>query len=304
VNVPAIGRQSLAGVRRRPFQRTHPVLALPAVALLAVFYLLPNVLNLVLGFTDWNAFREQIRFVGLDNFRQLIADDALGRAVGITLQFSIVVMVVQNLAALGLALALERTDRINGLFRTLFFLPVLISPLAAGFIFRGVLAPSGTVNTILGAVSGQEIDFPWFGSIDVTLYVVALIQAWKGVGITMLIYIAGLLAIPREIEEAARVDGASNAQIIGRIKLPMIAPALTANLVLTLIGSIGAFDTILATTRGGPGGSTAVINLVLYQFFAQGLFGVATAVNLVVFGLVLLASVPLIVYLRRREISL
>jgi raffinose/stachyose/melibiose transport system permease protein len=291
-------------MRRRPFQRTHPILALPAVALLAVFYLLPNVLNLVLGFTDWNAVRDQIRFIGLENFERLTADDALGRAVGITLQFSIVTMVAQNLAALGLALALERTNRINGLFRTLFFLPVLISPLAAGFVFRGLLAPNGTVNGILSGISGQEFDFPWFGSIDLTIYVVALIQAWKGVGITMLIYVAGLLAIPHELEEAARVDGAGNLQVVSRIKLPLLAPALTANLVLTLIGAIGAFDVILATTRGGPGGSTAVINLVLYQYFAQGLFGMATAVNLVVFALVLLASVPLIVYLRRREVSL
>jgi raffinose/stachyose/melibiose transport system permease protein len=120
----------------------------------------------------------------------------------------------------------------------------------------------------------------------------------------MLIYVAGLVAIPRELDEAARVDGASDAQVVAKIKLPLLAPAITANVVLTLIGGIGAFDIILATTRGGPGRTTSVVNMVLYQFFGQGLFGLATAVNLVVFAMIVVASVPLIVFLRRREISL
>jgi len=243
-------------------------------------------------------------FVGLENFRRLLTTGALNVAVYTTLVYAVTVMVVQNLAGLGLALGLERNSRLNGILRTIFFVPVLISPLAAGFIFRGILAPAGTVNGFISAVVGEPFTFAWLGDRDLTLYVVALIQAWKGMGFTMLIYLAGLVAIPRELEEAARVDGASEAQIIRRIKLPLIGPALTANLVLTLIGAIGAFDIILATTRGGPGRATSVINLELYHYFADGLFGLATAVNLVVFVMVVLASVPLIVYLRRREVLL
>jgi ABC-type sugar transport system permease subunit len=296
--------RSAARVRGRGFQRGHWLLMAPAVLLLFALYLLPNTLNLVLGLTDWNTFRDQVRFVGDDNFRRLAATGTLWNAIATTLVFAAATVVVQNLLALGLALGLERTNRVNGIFRTMFFLPVLISPVAAGFVFRGLLAPDGTVNEIAGGILGTPIDVAWFGSSQFTIYVIAFIQAWKSMGLTMLIYIAGLLGINREVEEAARVDGAGEWQVIKGIKLPLLAPAITANVVLTLIGAIGAFDIILATTRGGPGRSTAVINMVLYQFFGQGLFGLATAVNLVVFAMVLLASVPLILYLRRREVSL
>jgi ABC-type sugar transport system permease subunit len=301
-----LGRASQASVavRRRPMRRGTPWLVLPAVVLLVGFYLLPNLLNLVLGLTDWNAFRGEARFVGIDNFIQLAATDVLWNAVGTTLVFAAATVVIQNVLALALALALEATNRVNGLFRTIFFIPVLISPVAAGFVFRGLLAPDGTLNALLGTATGGPVEIEWFGSTEFTILVVAFISAWKWMGLTMLIYLAGLVAIPHEIEEAARVDGATEWNVVRRVKLPLLGPAITANVVLTLIGAIGAFDIILATTKGGPARSTNVINMVLYQFFGQGLFGIATAVNLVVFVMVVLAAIPLIVYLRRREVTL
>ena len=296
--------RGFVATRRRGIARGTPWLMLPAVALLLGFYLLPNVLNFVLGLTDWNAFRDEIRFVGFDNFISLAETDVLWNAVGTTLVFAAAVVVMQNVMALGLALALETSDRTNGIFRTIFFIPVLISPVAAGFVFRGLLAPDGTLNELLGAVVGQPVEIEWFGSTEFTIFVVAFISAWKWLGITMLIYLSGLVSIPREIDEAARIDGANDWNVVRRVKLPLLAPAITANVVLTLIGAIGAFDVILATTKGGPARATSVINMVLYQYFGQGLFGIATAVNLVVFVMVILAAIPLIVYLRRREVTL
>ncbi|MDQ6878054.1 MAG: sugar ABC transporter permease, partial [Candidatus Dormibacteraeota bacterium] len=285
-------------------RRSDLVLVAPAIVLLAGFYLLPNFLNLGLGFTDWSVYREGIRFNGLENFQRLVNTDTLGNAVGTTLVFAVVVMVVQNILGVGLALALERPTRLNGILRTIFFIPVLISPLAAGYVFRGLLAPEGTLNAALSTLMGAPVTIAWLGSREFTLIVLALIQVWKGVGFTMLIYLAGLAAVPTELEEAARVDGARGRQVVTKIKLPLLAPAMTANLVLTLIGSIGTFDIVLATTRGGPGRATTVLNMTLYQQFANGLFGLATAINLVVFVLIVIASVPLIVYLRRREVQL
>jgi ABC-type sugar transport system permease subunit len=293
------GKQS-----HRTNKRSQLLLASPAIILLAVFYLAPNVLNLALGFTDWSVYRDGIRFNGLDNFQRLLSSDTLGNAVFTTLVFAATVMVVQNVVGLGLALGLERSTRLNGILRTIFFIPVLLSPLAVGYVFRGLLAPAGTLNTVLSSLLGTTVDIPWLGLREITLFVVALLTVWKGVGFTMLIYLAGLAGVPKELEESARVDGATDRQVIAKIKLPLLAPALTANLVLTLIGAIGAFDIVLATTRGGPGRATTVLNMVLYQQFANGLFGMATAINLVVFALIVLASVPLIVYLRRREIQL
>lgn len=276
----------------------------PAVALLVAFYLLPNVLNLALGFTDWNAYDSSIDFNGLENFERLVRTGVLGNAIATTLTFAVLAMTVQNAAAIGLALGLERTTWLNGVLRTIFFVPVLLSPLATGYIFRGLLSPGGTLNAALSVVTGEPVRTAWLGEPSLALPIIALIQAWKGLGFTTLIYLAGLAAVPKELVEAARVDGASTRQVVIKVKLPLLAPAFTANLVLTLIGSISAFDIVLATTRGGPGRSTTVLNLELYQQFANGLFGMATAVNLVVFALIVLAAVPLLVFLRRREVQL
>jgi raffinose/stachyose/melibiose transport system permease protein len=120
----------------------------------------------------------------------------------------------------------------------------------------------------------------------------------------MFVYIAGLKAIPYELVEAARVEGASSIQVLRRVKLPLLAPAFTFNITLTLIGALYIFDVVLAMTRGGPGRATEVLNMVVWRQFGTGAFGYATAFSTVLLIVILLVAVPLIFYLRRREVEL
>ncbi len=120
----------------------------------------------------------------------------------------------------------------------------------------------------------------------------------------MLVYIAGLKAIPHEVIEAARIDGAGRWDMIRRVKMPLLAPAFTFNIALTLIGALSIFDIVIATTRGGPGRSTEVLNMVVFTVFGTGRFSYATAVSLVLFAVILLIAFPLIWFLRRREVTL
>ncbi len=295
-------------VRRTRRSWQMALFVLPAVVLVALFYVLPNVLAFVLALTDWTSVKSSINFVGTANFEYLVETGALWQSLSTTIRFALFVMVIENLVALSLALALEAPTRLNVFLRSVFFLPVLISSLAAGYVFAGVFQSDGLANGILtgvGALVGlPPVNVPWLGSPDYTLLVVGAILAWKWGGIHMLVYLAGLKAIPHDLVEAARVEGASAFQVLRHVKLPLLAPAFTFNITLTLIGALAAFDIVLATTKGGPGTTTEVLNLAIFRQFGQGYFGYASALSAVLLLVILLVAIPLIIYLRRREVEL
>ncbi len=270
---------------------------LPALVVVAVFYLIPNLLNFALAFTDWSAYKDTIAFTGLANLRELLQEGALSTGLRVTVIYAVVVMIAQNLAGLLLAFALEKPGRLHAFFRAAFFLPVLISPLAAGYVFKALLADDGPLNRAAG------IEVSWLGSTTWTIVVVALVNAWKFMGVNMLVYIAGLNAIPGELLESARTDGASRWRIIRSVQLPLLAPAITFNFVTTLIGAFNTFDIVFAMTNGGPGDSTQVLNMFIQQQYAQGYYGYSISMGLLLLLLVCAVAFPLLLTLRRRELD-
>ena len=275
--------------------------ALPALGVFGAFFLLPNLLNFVYPFTNWSAFHSSISFAGLSNFRTIAADGTLLRAIRITVCYAVGVAVFQNAFGLGLALLLERDTRFNRFFRVIFFLPVLVSALAVGYLFQALLAPDGAVNAILSWLTGHAVSVPWLGSPTWTLLVVTLIHGWKWMGLAMLVYLAGLKSIPGDVLEAATVDGASGWRAFWTVRFPMLAPAVTFNVTTALIGSMNTFDIVQATTKGGPASQTEVFNIYMFRVFGQGLFAQASAMSLVLFAVVVLLAIPVVIGLRRRE---
>lgn len=264
----------------------------PAFAILAVFFVLPTVFNFVYAFTDWSGFKTEIGFVGLANFADLTG---LFRAIKITMGYAVLVAVFQNAFGFGLAVLLERDTVLNRVARVLFLVPVMMSALAVGYVFQALLKPSGAVNTLLG------VDVPWLADTTWTLVVVALVHAWKWMGLAMLIYLAGLKSVPEDVIEAARIDGASRWRAFWRVRVPLLAPAVTFNVATALLGSMNGFDVVQATTGGGPARTTEILNIFIYRTFGQGLFAQATTMSLVLFLLVALLAFPVIYGLRRRE---
>jgi len=277
-------------------------LAIPLVLFL-LFFGLPNVLNFVLAFTNWSAYSSEISFTGTANFEALLASGTLWTSLRITLVYTLLVVLFQNILGLGFALALEKSTRSNSILRLIIFIPVLLSPLAVGYLFRGLLAPDGVYNQLISLVTRSDVTIEWLGNIHWTIVVVAAIHAWKWFGLTSLFYIAGLSTVPTDIVEAARIDGAGYWQTFFRIKWPMIAPATTINVALAFIGTLNSFDVILATTQGGPARSTEVLNMYVFQQFGTGNFGRSTAMSLVLFIVVLVLAFPLIAGLRKREVA-
>lgn len=294
-------RYSLDKSRRRRGVE-HPLwFLIPAYAFLLMFFVAPTLYNLVYAFTDWSSFKTSINFVGLDNFSQLLTSGTLLTDLRITLIYAASVAIFQNAFGLGLALLLERDTFINKTLRTAFFIPVMMSALAAGYIFQALLKPDGAVNQLISAVFGRNFSFAWLGDTTWTIFVVALVHAWKWMGLSMLIYIAGLKSINGDVLEAARIDGASWWQTFTSIRFPLLAPAVTFNVATALLGSLNGFDVVQATTAGGPGGSTEVLNIFIFRTFGQGLFAQATAMSLVLLITVSVIAFPLIWILRRRE---
>ncbi len=211
--------------RRRASGSTHPwAFVVPAFVALAVFFLTPTLYNFVYAFTDWSSFKSSIRPTGWSNFAQLVSSGDLRRALVITLLYAGGVAVAQNLFGLGLALLLERDTVVNKVVRVVFFIPVVMSALAVGYVFQALLKPDGGVNQLLGALAGEPVSIAWLGSTRWTLLVVILIHAWKWMGMSMLVYLAGLKTIDHQVLEAARIDGASRWQTLVRIRMPLIAP--------------------------------------------------------------------------------
>jgi raffinose/stachyose/melibiose transport system permease protein len=288
--------------RHRPRRGDHPLVFLvPAFAVLAVFFVLPTVFNFVYAFTDWSSFKPGIAFAGLQNFQTLLADGSLVSSLRITLVYAVLVAIFQNLFGLALALLLERDTMINRFARAAFFVPVLMSALAVGYVFQALLRPDGALNDILGFLFAREVQIAWLGSTTWTIVVVAIVHAWKWMGLSMLIYLAGLKTMPPDVLEAARIDGSSWWQTLRLIRFPLLAPAITFNVATALLGSMNGFDIVAATTEGGPARTTEVLNIFIFRTFGQGLFAQATTMSLVLFLLVVVLAFPVIRFLRRRE---
>ncbi|WP_165956557.1 carbohydrate ABC transporter permease [Kribbella antibiotica] len=273
----------------------------PALAIMLVFFLVPSIYNLVYAFTDWSSFKSSINFVGTRNFANVLQNGVLLGDLKVNVIYAVLVAIFQNLFGLGLALLLERDTRINRFARTMIFVPVLMSALAVGYIFQALLKPVGPVNALLSFVTGQDIGYAWLNDPDRTLLWLTLIHSWKWMGLAMLIYLAGLKTISADVLEAARIDGVNRWQAFLHVKVPYLAPAVTFNVATALLGSMNSFDIAQATTGGGPGQTTEILNIFIYRTFGQGLFAQATTMSLVLVLVISLMAFPTIILLRRRE---
>jgi raffinose/stachyose/melibiose transport system permease protein len=289
---------------RKPKPSQPIAFLLPALAVMVLFFLVPSVYNLVYAFTDWSSFKTAINPVGLRNFTNVLNNGVLLADLRINVIYAVLVAIFQNLFGLGLAVLLESDTKVNRLARTLFFIPVLMSALAVGYIFQALLKPTGSVNALVSWISGQPFDYGWLNDTHLTLVWLTIIHAWKWMGLAMLIYLAGLKTINPDVIEASRLDGASRWQIFRHVKLPFLAPAVTFNVATALLGSMNSFDIVQATTGGGPGQTTEILNIFIYRTFGQGLFAQATTMSLVLVIVISIMAFPTIILLRRRERAL
>jgi raffinose/stachyose/melibiose transport system permease protein len=238
---------------------------LPAVLGYAAVVLVPNIGGDVLSFTNWDGYTPDIDFVGFANFTRVLEDDNALRAIGNTFLLTIIVSLGQNLLGLLLALGLHSKVKTRMALRLVFFLPVVLTPIVVGYLWKYLLTPEGTVNQVLAAVGLENLQQDWLGNPNLALFSVCASIIWSGAGFSMVIYLAGLQAVPPELLEAAAIDGAGPVRSTISIVLPLINGAIVVNLLLAVLGNLKQFDSVFAMTNGGPAGSTETMATIVYK---------------------------------------
>ena len=268
----------------------------PALALIGVFFFVPILAGLVMSFTDYDLYAigspETIRFVGLGNYRQVLGDGEFWRALRNTAYFVGVGGPLSVLTSLVAALLVNaKLARAKGLFRTIYFLPVVTTMVAVAIVWRYLLHPRyGLINSGLEHLGLPAVD--WLGDPHWAMPAIILLAVWKNFGYNMLIFIAGLQAIPEELYEAAELDGAGAQARFWHVTLPSLGPTFLFVGVMTMIGQFQIFAEPYVMTQGGPLRSTVTVVLLMYeQGFRWWRMGLATSMAFVLFLVTLIATV-------------
>jgi raffinose/stachyose/melibiose transport system permease protein len=273
---------------------------LPAGIIFGLVFVVPTLLSFYYSLTRWTLF--DVEFIGLDNFVQFFNEPALVLGARNTIIYAVVTSGLKVIIGLLLATLLTSRLRTRNVLRSVIFFPVLVSTVAVGITFAVLMHPStGLINRTL-EVAG--IDGPqWLSDPSIALFSVAFVDVWKGVGIALVIFIAGILSIPEEYFEAARLEGGSWVRF-RHVIVPLSRNATYTVILLSFIGGLRSFDLIWTMTRGGPGFSTDVIASTIYKQYQAGFYGLATAGNVLLFIAVTLLVFPMMRYFNRHEIEL
>lgn len=274
---------------------------LPAGIVYTALFLIPTFTSLFFSLTRWSLFDWQ--FIGFANFVTFFEEPALVKGFVNTLVYAVITCSLK--VVVGMMLAIVLTSQVIGrtYLRAVVFFPTLVSTIGVGVTFTALLDPAdGLVNKVLGVIGIAGPD--WLTDPSYALISVAMVDVWKGVGLSTLIYIAGMASISKEYSHAAKIDGAGSVAAFVHITLPLCRPATTTVIILSLINGLRSFDLVWAMTKGGPGFTSDVVASVIYKQYQAGYYGLSTAGNVVLFLVVTAIVVPLWGFLNRREVQL
>jgi raffinose/stachyose/melibiose transport system permease protein len=297
-----------ASETRRKARRSSPWLVnlmyLPALILLAVFIFYPFIQGVRYSFTNWDGYSEHFRWVGLLQYQRFLTDPDMLRTIVNTFIYGCGSTLLQNILGLAYALFLDQNIRGKGLVRTIVYLPVIISPLIMGYIsYFFFQYDGGAANDVLHVLGRAPVD--WVGNGPTAVWIITFVNTYQYMGVAMIIYLAGLQAIPREYQEAASIDGASALTRFRFITLPLLMPAVTVSIVYNVIGGLKLFDVIVAMTNGGPGYASQSLSTMMYNlYFAREDAGYAATLGNIMFLIITVVGVALLFALRRKEVRL
>ncbi|HWA19569.1 MAG TPA: sugar ABC transporter permease [Devosia sp.] len=276
---PALGARSKPNERRKPGLpgRIWWFIA-PALVFYAFVTLIPSIRGISDAFTDWDGISITRNFVGLKNFIKIFSDRAALAAIGQTLTIAVAVTVIQNLVGLLLALGIASRIRSRKILSVILFAPAVVTPLVTAYVWKFMYTPGGPLFSIFDMFGIGDLTPSWLGDHRLALWSVIAVIIWQFAGYSMVIFLAGLQAIPKDIVEAAELDGAGSFASTLFIKLPLLGPAFLVNIMLSLTSGLKQFDLVWVMTAGGPGTSTHTISTLIYQnAFQFGYYGFSIA---------------------------
>ncbi|UJF27742.1 carbohydrate ABC transporter permease [Planococcus sp. 107-1] len=276
----------------------------PLLFIFTTVVIIPFIIGIYYAFFEWDGIAANpMEFVGLDNFGKLFDDDQFLRSAWLTTLFTVLSVITIN--AVGLAFALLVTSKIRtaNAARTLLFMPYLIGGLILGYIWQFVFLD---VFEFLGELTGlTDVFFNWLIDPEFALYALVFVFTWQMAGYVMIVYIAGIQAIPNDVVEAAKIDGATPWQRFMRITLPLLMPALTISLFLTLSSAFKIYDVNLSLTGGGPANATELFAMNIYnEIFGSGNYGFGQAKAIIFFVIVAAITLTQVYLTKKREVEM
>ncbi|MDQ1007789.1 raffinose/stachyose/melibiose transport system permease protein [Streptomyces sp. V4I23] len=281
------------------------VFLLPPLLLYGAAVLLPIVQSLVLSFFSWDGITE-MQFVGLSNYRHMLVGDTLFWTTFVNqLGYVAICLALQLGGGLAAAALLASLTRGREVVKVLYLLPAVISTLAIAFLFQRIysMEPVGLLNGLLGSVGLDGLARPWLSDVHTVLAAVSAPEGWRFIGLYTVILYAALLAVPKEIEEAARLDGANQWQVFTRIRFPYIRPVWTTTSIMATTYALRGFDIPYLLTNGGPGHSSELVTTYMYKTaFTSTDFGYASAMSVFIVIECLVAVGLILLVLRRKAV--
>ncbi len=289
--------------RKRGERLEFGFFTLPALICIALAFYVPFVMTIRYSLTKWNGISKHPKFVGLDNFHQILTGDSnFANAALFTLKYMLLYIVLVNVLAIALALILDMGLRSTNWLRAAFFVPYILSLVIVGFIWKFIFMQG--FESLGDSIGWPVFALSWLGEPGLAFVSILGVSIWQSVGFYMVIYIAGLQSIPGDLKEAATVDGAGPVRRFISVTLPLLAPSITISVFMALTNSIKVFDVILSLTAGGPGGTTYSVAYDIYRdTFQNNLYGYGTAKALILFVAVLLITIAQLTIFKRREVE-
>ena len=281
--------------------RQYFLLVLPGLVIFTIGLIVPMLMSVRYSLTSWDGMSKVKPFVGFDNYIKLMKDPQFLNAWWFTIKFTIGNTIIQNVLALLFAVALDKGIKAQKLYRTVFFIPCLISSVIVGFVWLKMFS---NVLPAINDALGTNFNFLLFGSGKTVLSGLLIANNWQWIGYWMLIYLAGLQSIPAELYEAARIDGAGAFHRFKSVTIPMLAPAITICIVGITTGSLKVYDLLVSSTMGGPGrASTSII----YQTYATAIngrqYGYGSAMSVTLVVALLIVALIQVKGLKSREVQ-
>lgn len=292
-------------INKKQLSQIYPMwLGLPAGLIYTIFFIVPIITAFFYSFTDWNLDRmDSPQFIWFRNFINLFQDEVFLRSLWNTVLFAFSTTILKTLVGLILALLVVQKFKGNSFFRTLFYLPCVLSCMIVGLLFTGILKQDGLINTFLSAIGQEGLTRNWLGSYGTAMFWIIIIEVWMWAGFTMFLFISGLQSIPKEYYESAQIDGATRWEQFKHITLPLLAPSFTVVITFNITGGLKVFDIVYSLTGGGPGFDTQVLSTYTYRAFGMGLLGKSSASALILSIFIVGITFALNKFLRSKEVE-
>ena len=277
---------------------------LPAIVFVTMMMYIPFVMSGYYSLTEWNGISKEPKFVGLANFIDLFTGDkSYLTSLWFTMKYTIFFVIVSNILALALAVVLTKKFKGVNVYRGMFFIPYIMSMTIVGFIWKFIFTQG--FSKLFETTNWGFLNLSWLGDPDLAFWAVSFVGVWQSLGFYIVLYIAGLQAVPNDVLEAAVVDGCNGRQKFFKVTLPLLGPSFTTCIFMSLTNGLKVFDIILALTKGGPGGATYSATLQIYKVaFTDNNYGKGSAEAIIYFLVVLVITQLVLKGMSKKEVDL